>query len=121
MSCVHHRDAMPTSAEPCRPCLCVRSVRPLPSQALACRAVRHGVPPRFGASSAVQPAVLPHAARGGPLPVTRSPFWVQGDLPAAARTRLLLALPGGGAGLPVATHTRMRIGSVVGTIFVIAR
>ena len=74
MSCAHHRDDMPTPAEQCRPCLFVRSVRPLPSQAIACREVRHGVPPRFGASYAVQPAVLPRAARGGALPVTRSPF-----------------------------------------------
>src|SRR5712691_10325863 len=64
MPCTHHRDDIPTPAEKCRHCLFVRSVRPLPSQAIACREVRHGVPPRFGASYVVQPAVLPRAARG---------------------------------------------------------
>src|SRR5262245_5293986 len=34
--------------------------------------------PRFGAAYVVQPVILPRAARGGPLPVTRGPCWWPG-------------------------------------------
>jgi hypothetical protein len=90
--CAHHRDDMPTPAEKCRHCLCVRSTPPLPSLPIACRGVRHSLPPCFGAAYVVQPAVLPRAARGGPLPVTRAH---SGGLAAAARAGQLLALRGG--------------------------
>jgi len=46
----------------------------------------------------VQPAVLPRAARGGPLPVTRSPLGLLGSLPAAARAGQPPARRGGAGG-----------------------
>ena len=42
----------------------------------------------------MQPAVLPRAARGGPLPVTRSPLGLLGSLPAAARAGQPPGAPG---------------------------
>jgi len=136
--CAHHRDDMPTPAEKCRHCLCVRSTPPLPSQPIACRGVRHSLPPCFGAAYVVQPAVLPRAARGGPLPVTR-----QGPVLAAARPPPGLAsywrsgAAGGTGGTDAVggkgrvpfrgslaalggTNTRTRSGPAVGMIFVVA-
>jgi hypothetical protein len=129
---------------PCRHRLPGRAVEPSPSSPVASPGAWHGVPPRFGAADAVQPAVLPRVACGGLLPVTTSPCWLPSGLPAATRVGQPLARRGGGGRLPVArggtdavggtgrvpclssltalvgTPPCTRMGPAVGTLFVVS-